>query len=369
MFLLSVSLQWEAWVSVFIIAALAASWVVHVGKYRDYHFRAMFTVIMLQFSMATFSVNTNDMYYIFIPFLASVVLMGLYAMVDLVVVTVISSTFFLFFHGVIKQTIHCETTEEAFYVVMMLGNIYFVQYLVYFWVKQRNETNKDMMKVINELKLAEQSKDDFLANVSHEIRTPINTISGMSEMVLQEDDPQKIREDVLNIQMAGRSLMSVVSDILDFSELQSGKLEIEQEAYNLTSTMNDVINMSMVRKKDKNVELIVDCDTNIPCGLLGDEKKIRRVIMNLVNNALKFTEEGCVTISAESRKESYGVNLIITVRDTGIGMREESLEKLFTTFNQVDTRRSRPEGGIGLGLAISQAIIQKMGGIITVRSK
>lgn len=122
-------------------------------------------------------------------------------------------------------------------------------------------------------------------------------------------------------------------------------------------------------KMIKKIELIVDCDPNIPCELLGDEKKLRRVILKLMNNAIKFTQTGCVALSIGYRKEKYGINLSVTIKDTGIGIREENLEKLFTSFNQVDASRKRQEGGLGLGLAISHALVQKMGGTITVKSK
>ena len=146
-------------------------------------------------------------------------------------------------------------------------------------------------------------------------------------------------------------------------------MNLEEEAYNITSTINDIINMAMARKADKPIELIVDCDADIPSGLYGDEKKIRRVIMNLVDNAVKFTNEGGVVIRIYTRKENYGVNLCVSVKDTGIGIEEEGMEKLFESFSQIDTRRNRQEGGIGLGLAISRALVQKMGGTITVRSR
>lgn len=146
-------------------------------------------------------------------------------------------------------------------------------------------------------------------------------------------------------------------------------MNLEEEAYNITSTINDIINMAMARKADKPIELIVDCDAGIPSGLYGDEKKIRRVIMNLVDNAIKFTNEGGVVIRIYTRKENYGVNLCVSVRDTGIGIEEEGLEKLFESFSQIDTRRNRQEGGVGLGLAISRELVQKMGGTITVQSR
>jgi len=136
----------------------------------------------------------------------------------------------------------------------------------------------------------------------------------------------------------------------------------------LTSTINDVINMAIAQKGSKKLELIVDCDAKIPYTLLGDEQKLRRVILCIVNNAIKFTEEGCITIVVSARKEAYGVNLSVKVRDTGIGIAEENLEKLFSSFNQVDTKRNRQEGGIGIGLAISKKIISKMGGFISVKS-
>ncbi len=369
MFLVSINSHWETWTSVFMAAAFTSSWVVYLGKYRDYHFRAFYTAAMVQVTLILYTIHLSDIFTAFATILALVVLMGVYEIPDLLITPFLSSTFILFFHGVILKTIQFTSVNAAVSLLLQCANIYGVEYIVYFWVKKRSDANLQLIKVIRELKETERSKDDFLANVSHEIRTPINTISGMSELILQEDELDKIQEDALSIQAAGRNLMSVVSDILDFSELQSGKMEIEEEAYNITSTINDIINMTIARRRQKNIELAINCDPQIPCALLGDEKKIRRVVMNLVNNALKFTEEGCVTITIESRRESYGMNLIIIVKDTGIGMKEESLERLFTSFNQVDTKRNRQEGGIGLGLAISRLIVEKMGGVISVRSK
>lgn len=359
----------EEWLPFGILLVLISSWIVFIGKYRDYRFRAMFTTVMIQISINLYAIHMEDISPVLFLFITLIILVGLYGIIEVIVISVISSILLFFYHGIILQTIGLMTKEDMVQIVFEMANVFFIEFLLYFWVSKRDESSEQFMKTIAVLKEAERSKNDFLANVSHEIRTPINTICGMSEIVLQEENLQKIREDVFDIQTAGRNLMSVVSDILDFSELQSEKMEIVEEAYNITSTINDVINMTMARKNEKNIELIVDCDAHIPCGLLGDEKKIRRVIMNIVNNAIKFTDEGCVTIIIEHRKEEYGINLSVTVKDTGIGMKEESVEKLFSSFNQVDTKRNRQNGGIGLGLNISQAIVRKMGGIITVKSK
>ena len=268
----------------------------------------------------------------------------------------------------VLQTFYIESLPQACRLGLQIGALLVIEGVTYYLIRLRKATEAELLENITELEKAQRSKDDFMANVSHEIRTPINTISGMSEMVLREDISPTVRENVFDIQTAGRNLQSIVSDILDFSELESGKMELVEEPYNITSTINDIINMSLAKKGDKPIEIIVDCDASIPCNLLGDEIKLRRVVMNLVNNAIKFTNEGCVTISFGCRREAYGINLVVKVKDTGIGIEEENLEKLFTSFNQVDTKKNRMEGGIGLGLAIANAIVMKMGGFITVSS-
>ncbi len=369
MIAVSVKREWDSWIAIFMLAGLAISWILHISKYRDYAFRARFTAIIMQGSIVLYATHLKELSTILPVFATFVVLSGLYGMAEIVSMTFVSAAFLFFYHGAILGSIPFQNMNEVMKALFQFGNILFLECIVYLWTKRNSEGSRQLMGAIEELKAVENSKDDFLANVSHEIRTPINTICGMSEIIMREELPFKIKENVQGIQLAGRNLMAVVSDILDFSELQSGKIELEEEAYNITSTINDVINMTMARKSEKRIELIVDCDANIPCALLGDEKKLRRVIMNLVDNAIKFTDEGCVSVAIGCRKETYGINLIITVKDTGIGMDEESLEKLFTSFNQVDASRKRQEGGVGLGLAISHALVQKMGGAITVKSK
>lgn len=225
-----------------------------------------------------------------------------------------------------------------------------------------------MIENIRELEIAERSKDDFLVNISHEIRTPINAVCGLSEVILQENLPSDVRRDVIDIQTAGRNLLATVSNILDFSELESGKLQLAEESYNITSTITDIINMALTMDNGRQLELIVDCDANLPSNLIGDEQKLRRIIMNLVGNAVKFTKEGGIILCIKSRKEAYGINLVVSVKDSGIGIERTDMEKIFTSFSQVDAKRNREEGGVGLGLAITRALVSCMGGFITVDS-
>ncbi|MGN0600729.1 MAG: ATP-binding protein [Oscillospiraceae bacterium] len=242
--------------------------------------------------------------------------------------------------------------------------------LGWFTTKYLSNRSAALADAIDQVEAANSSKSNFLANMSHEIRTPMNAIVGMTELILREHDiSETVQENCFNIQNSGRSLLSIINDILDFSKIESGKMELIEESFNIASTLNDVINMAITRKGDKKLEIIVHADPDIPCGLIGDEIRIRQVIINLVTNAIKYTNEGCVSIRVSQTKQKYGINLSVSVSDTGIGITEQNLEKLFSSFQQVDTKKNRAVEGTGLGLAISKRLITQMGGFINVTSK
>ncbi len=217
---------------------------------------------------------------------------------------------------------------------------------------------------------ANHTKGDFLANMSHEIRTPMNAIVGMCELILRDANiSESVRDNCFNIQSSGRSLLAIINDILDFSKIESGKMELIETPFNIASMLNDVINMTMTRKADKKIEIIVEADPQIPCGLVGDEIRIRQIIINLMTNAVKFTNEGVITLKIAQSKQEYGINLKVVVEDSGIGISDENLEKLFESFQQVDTRKNRSIEGTGLGLPICKRLVTQMGGYINVSSK
>ncbi len=216
---------------------------------------------------------------------------------------------------------------------------------------------------------ANRAKSDFLANMSHEIRTPMNAIVGMCELILRDQDiSESVRDRCFNIQSSGRSLLAIINDILDFSKIESGKMELIESEFNIAGMLNDVINMTMTRKGNKKIEIMVHANPDIPCGLIGDEVRIRQIMINLMTNAVKFTHTGAVTLNVSHSVQAYGINLKISVEDSGIGITEENLEKLFSNFQQVDTRKNRSIEGTGLGLAISKRLVTQMGGFINVSS-
>lgn len=360
--------DWHTWVPAVVIVTLILSAAVHFRKYRDYRFRALFVSCMAWLDFTIYGIHAKDYFSILSTMSTMIVLLGMYCLPEIEYLAMLSSTFLLVIHGLVLRTIHITLDTEGARLILQILSVYMVEYITYYLVNVRIEGNRRQQKFIEGLKRAEASKDDFVANVSHEIRTPVNTICGMSEMALREEISDQVREDIYDIQTAGRNLLSVVSDILDFSELSSGKLDLVEEPYNITSTINDIMNMAIAKDNGKNLEFVVDCDADIPCAMVGDEQKIRRAVMNIVDNAIKFTKEGGIVLRISSRKEEYGVNLLVSVEDTGIGMDERTLERLFTTYNQVDTKRNRQEGGIGLGLAISKTIAERMGGFVSAKS-
>ena len=216
---------------------------------------------------------------------------------------------------------------------------------------------------------ANEAKSEFLANMSHEIRTPLNAIIGMNEMVMREDispQAQKYSQDIYN---AGQTLLAIINDILDFSKIESGKMEIVPVTYELSSVLNDVINMVTKKVNDKGLQFITDVSKDIPYQLFGDEVRIRQVILNIVNNAVKYTQTGSVTLRVDWEWiDEVKILLKLSVTDTGIGIKEDDLQKLFKGFQRVDLATNRNIEGTGLGLAITRRLVEQMDGKIDVES-
>ncbi len=221
-----------------------------------------------------------------------------------------------------------------------------------------------------EVMRAARMKSDFLANMSHEIRTPMNAIIGMAEMALREDLTPSARQYIMQIKSSGKTLLSIINDILDFSKIESGKLNISVAPYEPMSVFNDVASIIMTRIGTKNLELVLDISPDIPHTLLGDDTRIKQILINICNNAVKFTQKGKVTVTISAKPlPGDRVNLLCSVQDTGIGIKKEELGKLFQSFSQLDSKRNRNIEGTGLGLAITKQLLTLMNGSISVESE
>ena len=230
-------------------------------------------------------------------------------------------------------------------------------------------TNYLSLQANEEVNHASQLKTDFLANMSHEIRTPMNAVIGMAEMALREELPPKARECLQQIKSSGHALLTIINDILDFSKIEAGKMDIIPEEYDSVGLFNEVANTLKYKIIDKPLKLTVDTADTLPGKLYGDSQRIRQILINLANNAIKFTNQGSVSIMVDYEKLDDGnIMLIVEVKDTGIGIKKADLNKIFESFQQVDSKRNRNIEGTGLGLAISKQLVSAMGGNLYAES-
>ena len=232
--------------------------------------------------------------------------------------------------------------------------------------RSANRTARQQKQEIEELN---QAQNRFFSSMSHEIRTPINTIIGLNEMILRETTSDEIAEDARNIQTAGKMLLALINDILDMSKIESGKMDIVPVSYDVGAMLSDIVNMIWVRAREKKLEFHIDVDRKMPSRLMGDEVRIKQVLINVLNNAVKYTAEGTVTLSIQCRKQENGrAQIVYSVADTGMGIKKENMPYLFSAFKRVDEEKNRHIEGTGLGLSIVKQLVELMGGDISVNS-
>ncbi len=234
---------------------------------------------------------------------------------------------------------------------------------------QKAQSEEELRIAHAEAIASSQAKSNFLANMSHEIRTPMNAITGMSELLLRELGEHSASEYVTGIKQASTNLLSIINDILDISKIESGKLDIFDSPYTLSSILNDAITMARLRAEEKSLDFFTYIDSKLPQQLLGDEGRLKQILVNLLTNAIKFTPSGHVSLTVTGKTFANEVHLKFTVQDTGIGISKPDQERLFEEFVRVNTKKNRSIEGTGLGLAISKQLCEMMGGKISLQSE
>ena len=264
------------------------------------------------------------------------------------------------------HTNHMGTYDSLLSVLVVGIEIYIMARIQNHIFENENKKAVEEAKKVEEMSKAQNR---FFSNMSHEIRTPINTIIGLNEMILREDISDEVAEDAANIQAAGKILLHLINDILDMSKIQSGRMELTRAAYNPGDMLSEIVAMLWIRAKDKGLDFHVNVSPDIPAELYGDEVRIKQILINIINNAIKYTKEGSVTLTVEcGEKSGDNINIVYSVTDTGIGIKKESIPHLFSAFKRVDENNTRYIEGTGLGLSIVKELTDLMDGRITVNS-
>lgn len=362
--------RWPVWYVPLIAAELAFVWWSYASKFQSYLFRSFAVTTFTCLNVFLYGIQGEN-FHVLIPTLCvEMVLLSLYELPRIMDVAIVQTIFLFLYHALIKHTfvIPEDSLGRNRMMLSTLSLIVLIGLCIY-RIYHHVQEEADVENLEKQVRMEKKVKDDFMANTSHELRTPVNTISGMCEILLQKNLPDDVHSGVLDVQMTGVELQNIVTDIMDYASLESGTMDLSPRAYNITSTLNDVMNMTVFENRDKHLEIIFDCDPNIPCLLEGDEQQLRRVLNNLISNAIKYTSEGGLLVRVTYRTEEYGVNLLVSVKDTGVGLSMEECERILRDFYQADSDRNRRAGGVGLGLTISSALIKKMGGFLTIKSQ
>ena len=306
-------------------------------------------------------------YYMYI----GLVLTGLWRVINLIILTIVVIALFVFEYThpeLVKEQVRWIFYLDTSLAVIEIGFVCFI--MTWFQNRLFNIENQKAREETRKVEDLNKTQNRFFSSMSHEIRTPINTILGLNEIILrQEDASEEIRKDAENIHGAGRMLLALINDILDFSKIKAGRMDIVPVNYNTASMISEIVNMMWLRAEEKGLELKIEVDPSVPSELFGDEVRIKQILINLLNNAVKYTQKGSVTLHIEKEEiNDNRVLLMMSVIDTGIGIKQDAIPYLFDAFQRLDEENNSKIEGTGLGLSIVKQLVELMDGKVTVNS-
>lgn len=362
-------LGWDKWVLMLIAFAVGSCWYIHIRSNLHSEQKLWIIALIMMCNYLLYGIHNTSTFDLSIVMAAVMMLFimtgekPLLTLCQFTYYIVMTYDLVIYFlnGGKFDILTLCRITMH-YCVITMLA--YFLKTIINNW----REVISSSKKEIDLLTESTERLNDFLANVSHEIRTPVNAIIGLSNICHEKEENPELKKDLEEVRKAGRRVSEQIGDILDFSEIDRGIIVKNDEDYMLSSAINDIIPDFREMSKE-GVELVIDIDPNIPAVMNTDVTKLKKIIKALVSNGMKYTNEGGVYFKLTSEPQEYGVNLCIEVTDTGIGMTPDELEKVYERFYQSDSGRARIGGGLGLGLSIVSGFVSLMGGFMTINSK
>ena len=360
---------WEKWMLLLVVAGVIVSWVLHIRHDTPAGIRLwIYAVLMMGefFFYGTHQTSTFDLAVVMSALIMLFTMTGIKSLITLCQFTYYGT---MAFEIVSMVLAHEEfdaliISRSILHVIMVFFIGRFAKIIIDKWQEVLNRSKDEVIQ----LKEATEKLNDFLANVSHELRTPVNAIIGLSTICIEKSRNRAVENDMIAVRNAGRKVAEQISDILDYSEIDRHKAVRNNEDYMLSSVLHDLVT-EIKQYKSKQVELIIDVDPSIPAVMNTDVSKLKKILKSLISNGLKYTQKGGVYVRISSEAQEYGVNLCIEVTDTGIGMSDYELEKVYESFYQADSSRTRMGSGLGLGLAIVSGFVSLLGGFMTIESK
>ena len=368
--LITLIMSWEVWMIPLIVFGVFGVWCLHIGRIGSEALYENICAGLILVEFFFFGVHSGILFDM--PAVACIMIL-VFFMLDkksLIYMTLVLYTVQVVYHFLSLHTlIYGVGIRDAMRLLLGIVVTVSAAALARYRINRRMEARVRYESVAEQLETVSRQNADFLSNVSHELRTPINMVIGISEVALEKEISSEVRADIQSIQMAGKRLSGQINNILDYTEIVEGTLTQAKEEYMITSVLNDLITMTAMQSSRQKLEIVFDMNLKMPAVLVGDAEKISHVLKILLENSIKFTEEGGINVCLEFRRESYGINLIIDIYDTGIGMSEAQLAKIYDEFYQADTGSSRFSSGLGLGIPIARGLLHSMDGFIHFESK
>ena len=365
----SLLLKWEMWALILIALSVVLCWVIHIRRPIPGYARVWiyaFLMMMSTFFYGTHVSSTFDLGLLMTVLILIFISTGIPGLI-----TLCQCTYYLaMLYDLITMYLEGEKfdsliiTRILLHFIIMTVICFLARKIISQWVSimDKSEEEKQAMQETTE------RLNDFLANISHEIRTPVNAVIGLSRICADKVEDEDVKKDLLSVMEAGQKIGDQIGDILDYSEIDMNSLAVNEEDYMITSLLHDVI-AEITPLKRPDLELVIDVDPHIPSTMRSDVTKLKKIFRHLIDNALKYTEEGGVYVHITPEERDYGINLLLEVTDTGIGMSRAELEMVFERFYQADSGKTRSANGLGLGLSIANGFIRSLNGFLTIESE